>query len=51
MSETLKPRLIVVAGPNGAGKTSITEQYEHETSQQSEIRNRIRPIPLMRVTI
>ena len=31
MSETLKPRLIVVAGPNGAGKTSITEQLlRHE---------------------
>lgn len=26
MTETDKPRLIVVAGPNGAGKTSITEQ-------------------------
>lgn len=31
MSETLKPRLIVVAGPNGTGKTSITEQLlRHE---------------------
>jgi predicted ABC-type ATPase len=31
MTETLKPRLIVVAGPNGAGKTSITEQLlRHE---------------------
>ena len=31
MSETFKPRLIVVAGPNGAGKTSITEQLlRHE---------------------
>lgn len=31
MSETLRPRLIVVAGPNGAGKTSITEQLlRHE---------------------
>ena len=31
MSETLSPRLIVVAGPNGAGKTSITEQLlRHE---------------------
>lgn len=31
MSETIKPRLIVVAGPNGAGKTSITEQLlRHE---------------------
>ena len=31
MSETQKPRLIVVAGPNGAGKTSITEQLlRHE---------------------
>jgi predicted ABC-type ATPase len=31
MSETPKPRLIVVAGPNGAGKTSITEQLlRHE---------------------
>ncbi len=31
MSDTLKPRLIVVAGPNGAGKTSITEQLlRHE---------------------
>lgn len=31
MSESLKPRLIVVAGPNGAGKTSITEQLlRHE---------------------
>lgn len=31
MSESTKPRLIVVAGPNGAGKTSITEQLlRHE---------------------
>ena len=31
MTETLKPRLIVVGGPNGAGKTSITEQLlRHE---------------------
>jgi predicted ABC-type ATPase len=31
MSESFKPRLIVVAGPNGAGKTSITEQLlRHE---------------------
>lgn len=31
MTETPKPRLIVVAGPNGAGKTSITEQLlRHE---------------------
>ena len=31
MSETSRPRLIVVAGPNGAGKTSITEQLlRHE---------------------
>ena len=31
MTESLRPRLIVVAGPNGAGKTSITEQLlRHE---------------------
>jgi len=31
MTESIKPRLIVVAGPNGAGKTSITEQLlRHE---------------------
>lgn len=31
MSESEKPRLIVVAGPNGAGKTSVTEQLlRHE---------------------
>lgn len=31
MSETFKPRLIVVAHPNGTGKTSITEQLlRHE---------------------
>lgn len=31
MTQTLKPRLIVVAGPNGTGKTSITEQLlRHE---------------------
>jgi predicted ABC-type ATPase len=31
MSDSEKPRLIVVAGPNGAGKTSITEQLlRHE---------------------
>jgi predicted ABC-type ATPase len=31
MSESVRPRLIVVAGPNGAGKTSITEQLlRHE---------------------
>jgi predicted ABC-type ATPase len=31
MTESIRPRLIVVAGPNGAGKTSITEQLlRHE---------------------
>ena len=31
MTETPKPRLIVVAGPNGVGKTAITEQLlRHE---------------------